>query len=241
MIVIIGTGHVFRISESVSFIIKNIWPDAVFVELDERRYKALTSENNAARQEDLSKLPKSYQKSAKYQEKMSAENDTQAGGELLAAIQMAKIVGAQVVCIDMDAERVMADMEKEMSFTEKVRYSWSIRTDGIFGSKKVDKVQKEFSADEKTYIEAMRKKYPTFVRKLIDERNEYMARKIMEEHSKYGSIVVVVGDAHVEGLSVLLPDLDIHKIRLADLLDPERLEKIKDAVWNDELGKKGNI
>jgi len=241
MIVIIGTGHIFRISEPISFIIKNVWPEALFIELDDKRYKALTADNkNTENKRDISDLPKSYQKSAKYQEKMSAQNDTQTGGELLAAIQMANIVGAEVICIDMDAEKVMADMEEEMSFREKFRYFWSMKTDNLFGKKKVEKVQRDFSADESAFIDDMRRKYPTFVRKLIDERNEYMSQRILEKYEKYDRIVIVVGDAHVEGLCALLPDLDIFKIRLVDLLDPERLEKVKDAVWNDELKMKAD-
>ena len=31
MITIIGTGHVFRLSEPIMFLIKHIWPQAVLV------------------------------------------------------------------------------------------------------------------------------------------------------------------------------------------------------------------
>ena len=41
MLLIIGTGHVFKIEEPISFIIKNSWPDAVLVELDEKRYQVM--------------------------------------------------------------------------------------------------------------------------------------------------------------------------------------------------------
>ncbi len=237
MIVMVGTGHVFRIAETLSFIIKNIWPDAVLVELDENRLSALTSTvpTSGVKATNSSDLPKSYLRSAKYQDKLSSKNDTQTGGELLAAIQTAKLIGSQIVCIDRDAQMVMREMEDEMSAWEKVRYSWSAHTDNFFGLRKLNKVQNDFFTNEEAYLNHMRKKYPTFVRKLIDERNDFMAARIKEEASKYESVVIVVGDAHVEGICKMIPELDIRKIRLIDLLDQERLEKVKDAVWNSTL------
>jgi pheromone shutdown protein TraB len=100
--------------------------------------------------------------------------------------------------------------------------------------KKVRKVHKDFSDNEVDYVEAMRKKYPTMVRKLIDERNEYMAKQISECYQRFSNMVVVVGDAHVEGICALLEDRDIRKIRLNDLLDPERMNKVRDMVWKGD-------
>lgn len=239
MITIIGTGHVFRIAEPVSFIIKNLWPQAVLVELDPKRYGALTSPAPPIppSEADMKALPKTYRRSAKYQNRMSRENETETGGELLAAINTANIVGAEVVCIDLDAEQSMKEMEDEMPFWESKRLSLSMASDNIFGMRKVDKTQSDFAQDEKGYLEEMRKKYPTFIRKLIDERDDHMAGRIREEAARFENIVVVVGDAHVEGICAKLGGLKVNKIRLADLLDSERLEKVKDAVWNGELGK----
>lgn len=234
MITMIGTGHVFRIADSVSFIIKNSWPEAVLVELDEKRYKALTDPKIADTSITSSKgVSKIYLKSAKYQDKMSEKNDTQTGGELLAAINTGKLVEADIICIDKDAEKVMKELWEEMSFMERRKYSFSIFTDNILGKKKIDKTQKEFSADENYYIEEMRKKYPTLVKKLIDERNEYMAKRIREASEKYKSMIIVVGDAHVEGLCKILNDIPVKKVRLAELLDKESLDKLKSQVWND--------
>lgn len=233
MIILLGTGHVFRIAESVTFIVKNSWPDALFIELDEGRLNALIGPPNPDT-EPRTDLPKSYLKSAEYQNKMSSKNDTQTGGEMYAAILVAQHAGARIVCIDRDAAAVMREMEEEMSLGEKIKYSMSSISDNLFGQRKVKKTQDQFSANEEEFINNMRKRYPTFIRKLIDERDEYMAKKIRENLKEDETTVIVVGDAHVEGLLKLLPDLDIKTIRLADLLDPERLEKVKDKVWNNK-------
>jgi Uncharacterized homolog of PrgY (pheromone shutdown protein) len=233
----IGTGHVFDIAEPVSFIIKHTWPEAVLVELDENRFNALMNSNGkkAGDPSDFSKdVPKIYRESARYQDKMSAENGVQTGSELLAAINSGRLLGAEIVCIDRDAEQVMRELEEEMTFMEKRKYSLSSFTDRLFGQKKVESTQNDFSANEEKYVENMRKRYPTLVRKLIDERNVFMADKIRAVLEKYNNVVVVVGDAHVEGLCKILDDHPIRKIRLIELMAKERMDEIRSQIWNDK-------
>lgn len=226
----IGTGHVFRIAEPVTFIVKNSWPDAVLVELDEKRYNSIMNCNNESK--DSSSSSKIYNRTAKYQNKMAAENNVQTGSELFAAIDTGKLLGAEIIYIDKDAEKVMSEFWNEMSFFERRKYSWSVHTDNLFGKKKIDKTLKDFSANEEEFIEGMRKKYPTMVRKLIDERNEFMAENIRKASEKYENIVVVVGDAHVEGICKILGDVEIKKIRLAELMDKDSMDNIRSQIWN---------
>ena len=87
MITIIGTGHVFKLAEPVSFIVKNTWPDAVLIELDVSRYNSLMkAQDEGVRPEDQREMSAIYRQTAKYQQRMSEEYDTQVGGEFLAAI-----------------------------------------------------------------------------------------------------------------------------------------------------------
>ncbi len=236
MIVIVGTGHVFNIADPVSFIVKNLWPRTVMLELDEQRYAAFTDDRQSSEAGEPPAAPRSYMRSARYQERMSQEQGSEAGAEFLAAIYTAKSLDADIVCIDREAMAVMAEMEAEMGIGERLRYRISSFTDGFRGRRRVDRVQRDFAADEAAYMESMRRRYPVLVRKLIDERDEHMAARIREGLPSEGNTVVIVGDAHVPGLCRLLADLRPCRIRLADLLDPQRLNRVKDAVWNDELG-----
>ena len=77
----------------------------------------------------------------------------------------------------------------------------------------------------------MRRKYPTLVRKLIDERNQHMAEQILEAAKTHSNMVVIVGDAHVEGICRLLGDAQVRKVRLADLMDRERMDRVRDMIW----------
>lgn len=248
MLTVIGTGHVFDIAETVSFIVRRCWPQAVCIELDEMRYHALTGDKealrkdleargidpDATREERLKKAPPVYRQSAKYQEKMSEENRSTAGADMLAAAGAAKSCDAQIFCIDRDAQQTMSKMWREMSRGERLRYRMSGISDRIFGQRKVQSTQEEYSKDQEAYIEGMRKKYPTLVRVLIDERNAYMADRIKEVMENHDRVVAVVGDGHVDGLLKLLPAEDRRVIRLKELMDPERVEELKKEYWESE-------
>ena len=236
MITIIGTGHVFRLSEPIMFLIKNIWPEAVLVELDYTRFKMLTGQQESGAQsvqvEDKSHWI--YRRAAKYQQKMAKEHGSDVGSELVTAALTGRQIGAEVAFIDTNATAVMNEMWEEMPFREKMRYSISTYTDGFRGKKRADSVVKEFGENEEAMIADMRRKYPTLVRKLIDERNASMAEQIRSYAGRYSKIVVVCGDAHVEGISKLLSDLEIKKIRLRDITDKQRLDKLRSEAWNHE-------
>jgi pheromone shutdown protein TraB len=230
MITMIGTGHVFKIAEQVSFVVRHTWPEAVLVELDEKRYSMLM--NDTGEKKATSNQSKLYRESAEYQNKISERNNTQPGGELLAAIVAGKLLGADIICIDKDAEQTMREVEEEMSLCERARYSTSSVTDKLLLKSRADASRRDFVTDDEEYIRRMRKKYPTLVQKLIDERNVYMSEQIREASEKYNSIVVIVGDAHVRGICDLLAGAEIDKIRLADMLNPESMNSIKSRIWN---------
>ncbi|MBQ7978493.1 MAG: TraB/GumN family protein [Candidatus Methanomethylophilaceae archaeon] len=239
MITIIGTGHVFNLAEPVSFIVKNTWPDAVLIELDKARYESMMNDFNGVKPQGEQKMSTIYASTAKYQQKMSEQSGSKLGSEFLAAVNTGKLVNAQIIPIDTDAMRVMNEMWDEMSAGERLRYRMSSFKDSFGGIKKVRTTHKRFSDNEEDYVENMRKRYPTLVRKLIDERNVYMADQINSLTGTYHNMVVVVGDAHVEGLCKLINDEHIRKIRLNDIMDRERFSKIRQMIWDGRESLEG--
>ena len=235
MITIIGTGHVFNLAEPVSFIVKHIWPDAVLIELDVSRYNALmdiqNGDSDGSSDKEMSAI---YRQNSKYQQKMSKQYGAQVGGEFLAAINTGKLAGAEIIPIDTNAMEVMNQMWEEMSASEKLRYKMSGIRDSLGGKRRVEQTQAAFAINEEEYLESMRRRYPTLVRKLIDERNAYMAEQINEISKRFTNMVVVVGDAHVEGICALLDEPKVRKVRLADMMDPERMKKVRSMVWDGE-------
>ena len=233
MITIIGTGHVFNISEQIMFFIKQIWPQAVLVELDGTRLNALESSTSVSEQKtEEEELPWIYRSSAKYQARMAKKYGTRTGNELLTAVQTGRLVGAEIGMIDMDVIKLTNEMWSEMSFWERTRYTLSTYRDRFGGKRRAEKAVEDLTENQDKTMESMRRRYPTLVRKLIDERNEYMIGQILPYTEKYDNIVVVVGDFHVEGIVKGLEGHEIRKIRLGDILNKDSLDKIKAEVWN---------
>ena len=228
MITIIGTGHIFNIAEPVTFIIKHSWPDAVLVELDESRFKAMTDPDAKT-----TEAPKAYKKAAEYQKKMAAENNTTTGSELIAAATVGRAMGADVFMIDVNAAEALQRMHDEMPFREKMRFKFSGIKDNLFSRKEtVEQTLEDFAADEERHINELRERFPTMIRIIVDERNEHMAKKINEAIGKYENIVIVVGDGHVEALVKLMNAEAVKKIRLRELMNKERMDAIRAELWN---------
>ena len=229
MITLVGTGHVFKIAEPVSFIVKNIWPDAVLVELDVPRYNALIRNDKPEPSRNTSRL---YRKMARYQKKVAEKNRSKPGAEFIAAIETGKMIGAAIEFIDVNASQTIDGALKEMSFRERMRFTFSLIGDRIRPGKNADKTILEFAENDDEYLNNIRKKYPTLIRKLIDERNVHMALKISEAAKRHPNIVVIIGDCHVEGISRLLEDDSVRKIRLKTLMDRESMNALKAELWS---------
>ena len=175
-----------------------------------------------------------YRQASKYQDRVAQAHGAKVGGEFLAAVNMGRLQGAEIIPIDTNAMQVMNEVWEEMSLSEKMRYRLSGIGDLFRGGASAEATQARFARDEDAYMADMRRRYPTLVRKLIDERNVYMAEQINKASEKYSNMVVVVGDGHVEGICALLTDPVIRKIRLADLLDKERMDSVRNMVYKGD-------
>ena len=235
MITLIGTGHVFRIAEPVAFIVKNIWPDAVLVELDESRYKMITNTSPDVADDDGD--GRAYRRLARYQRETAKEQGSRVGAEFIAAVETGRTIGAAIEFIDLNASETMDEVWNEMSFAERTRFSFSMFFDRFRSKKKAEDAVQEFADNEERYFESMRKRYPTLVRKLIDERNAHMAEKIKEAAERYDNVVAVVGDGHVNGISKLIEDgspgmRSIRMIRLKTLMGTEEMNALRAELWS---------
>jgi pheromone shutdown protein TraB len=231
MITLLGTGHVFRIAEPVSFIVKNIWPDAVLVELDVARYEALCAPVSAS-DGSWEGQNRVYRNMARYQRGVAEEQGTRVGAEFIAAVETGKMIGASIEFIDKDAAQTMSEAWAEMPFFERLRFNFSMFSDRFKGKRKADTAVEEFAENEEKYFSEMRRKYPTLVRKLIDERDAHMAGKIKNAASSFNNVIAVIGDGHVEGIASLLTGESIRKIRLKTLMDTERMNALRAELWS---------
>ncbi|RLF62536.1 MAG: hypothetical protein DRN16_01280 [Thermoplasmata archaeon] len=230
MITLVGTGHVFDLSSAISDLLYEKMPDVVCLELDEKRFQALKQHReNGVRGVDVS-LPVVYRFLAGFQEKMAEKYGTMVGNEMIAAEEFASLHNVGVELIDMDAEELLLKMWREMRLIEKIRFFVSGFTSLFVSKKDVERELEKFQGDYHGYIEEISKRFPTIRKVLIDDRNEYMARRLIGLNEKYEKIVAIVGDGHVEGLSKILKDnkVELEVIRLKDLL--ENMENRKNQI-----------
>ena len=204
---LVGTAHVSK--ESVELVKSEIeqWnPDIVAVELCESRFKAL-SENRRLDKESLLKVIKegkapliiAQSMLASEQRKLGITEDLQPGAELIEAISLAKEKDKQVALIDRDIQITLRRAWKKMKFREKLGLLWSL-------------VGEEDSADEfdikeilenkdlmTMMIDELKEVAPGAGSVLVDERDEFLAHKILQ-NSDSGKVLAVIGAGHLTGV-----------------------------------------
>ncbi|MEM0161167.1 MAG: TraB/GumN family protein [Thermoplasmata archaeon] len=225
MIIMIGVGHVFNISQKIDYIVTQENPDVIGIELDELRYQALLSPDKR-RSRGISIFTLLSVLQSHIAKSMGAE----LGGEMLAAANMAKKLDIPLAFLDMNIQ-VISQKLKELGFKEKSKLFFSIFLSFIPTRKKM-KIT-EFQSQESEILEIMHKQYPQLSKILIDDRNAYMSKSILDLSTKYNKIIVFVGDAHISGLKALVKPDKI--IRLAELLNTEYPNYTQKFVYHYKL------
>jgi len=221
MITLIGTGHVFDLTNALLSAFDTIAPDIVCVELDQQRYQAMILRQTEPERFEKARqdLPFVYRLLAEFQEDMAKQYGVHAGDEMLTAITYAQSHALPVAFIDTDAQKLFTTMWRTMPVTEKLRLILSGFTGFFVSRKRVEQELKNYQENFSTYLDEVGKHYPTITRVLIDERNQHMVSKLVELTQQYQRIVACIGDGHVPGISQLLQEKQIpfEAIRLRDL------------------------
>jgi len=213
-IVLVGVGHVFDIKSAVKGIIHQTRPEVVALELDAFRFNSLLSKERGKG----GPAPLVYRLLAKFQRDLAEQFGSEAGSEMLAAADAAGEIGARVALIDMEAATVFTRMTKAMSFREKTLMLVGAVMALFTRKATVEKELDRFMSNEDKFMAEIQKVYPSVVRVLIDERNEFMVRKLKEISSVSQLTVAVLGDGHVSGMTRMLSEFaEVDVWRLNDL------------------------
>jgi pheromone shutdown protein TraB len=238
MIVLIGVGHVFEIQENLKVEIVNAKPDVVCVELDAQRAQALLDAERRRRSEkstarERTEVPLIYNALAMIQQNLASKFDTTPGMEMLCAINVAKEANARIEFIDVDAVTIASRIWREMSFVERAKFIASLFFGFFVTRSSVQKSIDEFMNDEERVIQELSREFPTIKRILIDERNEYMAWRIIQTALEHERVVCVLGDGHIHGVSGILSQHGVsHQIiRLRQLLSKTNSEYTFTWAW----------
>ena len=237
-IILVGTAHVSKKSmEEVKETIEKFKPDIVAVELCKRRYQSLTDkdkwENTPVT--SLLKSNNAYFMLAQtflssIQRKLGKEYGVEPGAEMLTAIKEAEKHNSEIALIDRDISVTLKRAWKKMGFREKIKVTWEfIKAIVGYEEEEMDEIDLEKLMDQDLITELMEEFSeiaPTVVDVLIDERDKYIAKKILDS-SKKGRVVAVVGAGHVKGITAYLKKKELN----VDLAELEYVPKKKFNVF----------
>ena len=222
---LLGTAHVATASvEAVKQNIEEWEPDIVAVELCKGRHDALTQEKRLDREGLLKvikegKAPMVLLQSllAAEQRKLGLDEGQQPGAELLAAVEVANEAELRVELVDRDIQTTLRRAWNKMSFKEKFGLMWALLAEED-SNEELELEQMLADKDLLTSLmEELREVSPGAGSVLIDERDEFIARKISGIRSE-GKVLAVLGAGHLDGVSKLLEQkVEPSEERIADL------------------------
>ncbi|MEM2869866.1 MAG: TraB/GumN family protein [Thermoplasmata archaeon] len=215
-ILLVGTAHVSPESAAeVRGAIQEFRPDVVAVELCERRYRVL-KDKEAWESLPMTRLLKDRNAYAfiaqsflsAYQRRLGERLGAEPGAEMLEAIRAAEERGVKVVLADRDITITLKRAWKRMGLREKWRV---VRT--LFQLPFVEYEEGELDLKELMKEDALtammrelRELAPTVAEVLIEERDIYIARRIVEAASGGGKVLAVVGAGHLQGVKARIAE-----------------------------------
>ncbi|MFH1656970.1 MAG: TraB family protein [bacterium] len=193
-IILVGTAHISEESvELVTRIINEEKPEAVGVELCQKRYNTIFKKEIWENTKIIEIIKKGQTQLllanlliSSFQKRMGEELKIKPGAEMIQAVAVAKNLASQIVLIDRDIQITLKRAWGEMKFLEKIKFLY-ILLSGIIFPEEMDKelVEKIKEKDIMTQmIEELGKEIPSVKKVLIDERDIYIANKILAAPGK---------------------------------------------------------
>lgn len=229
-LIILGTAHVSKKSiEEVEEVILSEKPDAVAIELDQRRFLDLVkNQKHEISLVDVIKRGEAhlllFQLLLSYfQRKIGEKFGVRPGEEMLKAVECAEKVNADVLLIDRDITITFKRFWSSLSILEKLKLVFSLMF-GLFSREEID-VDRILEEDVlTTLLSEFQRVSPNAAKVLLDERDAFMAGNLMRASRKYGKIVAVVGAGHKKGIAEYL----LHK----EIPEPETLLEVKERRFS---------
>lgn len=207
-IILVGTAHISKESvELVKTVIEQEQPDCVCLELDDKRYQALTRKKRW-QSLDLKEIIKKKQLStlmvsllmSSYQKRLGDTLGVTPGAELLAGAETANKYHIPISLCDRDVRITLRRAWKSTSFIKK-GYLLSSLLASLFDKEEISE-EKLTELKQKDVLselmDEMGDTLPDLKRVLIDERDIFLVEKIKTSPGE--RIVAIVGAGHVEGM-----------------------------------------
>ncbi len=216
-VLLLGTAHVVPLRQAIQHHIFEFDADVVALELDQARLQGLLTPP-----EERDRGGFAYGLIARFQEKVADDLGGSVGDEMLAGREAAMLLGIPVALIDRPAQQTFRRLVREMGWWERVKLLGSVLGSLIPGKSMEEDLQRALEGDP-TLIEEVAEQFPTVKRVLIDERDQLMADRVARLAHEHGHVAVVVGDAHVPGMTDRL-DGKVDEVRSI------RVKQLKEGV-----------
>ena len=206
--VLVGTAHVSKESARLAkAVIEEERPDTVCVELCQSRYQAIRQKDRwqdtdivRVIREKKSFLLLSNLLLASFQKRIARQFDVKPGEEMIAAINTAESIGAQIQLADRDIRTTLSRTWRVMKFWSKIKLLFQLMLSlGELNEIKEEDIERMKQQDVlETLLSEVGKSLPELKAILIDERDQYLAEKIRTAPGN--KVVAVVGAGHIPGI-----------------------------------------
>jgi pheromone shutdown-related protein TraB len=205
---LVGTAHVSRQSVTdVRNAVEALRPDSICVELCASRHRALM-DPEGWRKMDIMRVIREKKTPfllaqlalSSFYRKLGDQLGIKPGADMAEGVRLAKETGAELVLADREVEITLKRTWRHLGLWEKLKMVGQLLM-GLVMSDKVDDELVE-SLKQKDQMEilmhAFADEFPQVKRRLIDERDVFLAQKIRQ--AKGQKILAVVGAGHVDGI-----------------------------------------
>ena len=210
---IIGTAHVSE--ESVNEVKDAIYeqqPDVVAIELDRGRYTKLKKQMLGIEEDDTISVTRIIKENkvglfltstllGYFQSKIGADVDVAPGSEMVGAIEASEDLQIPIALIDREINTTLQRALNKMSFMEKAKFAYGLIA-SILGfddeEDDIDIEELKNSENLDDLMEMFKDEAPSVYEVLVQERDAYLAGKLMQ--LPYDKVVAVVGAGHKPGI-----------------------------------------
>lgn len=227
---LVGTAHISKESvEDVRQSIQSLKPDAVCIELCQGRYNTLT-QKDAWQKMNIFKIVREKKAvllmaqliMGTFYRRLGEQLGVTPGAEMLEGVKQSQDIGAKLVLADRQIEITLKRVWGYLKFWDKFRLMSTLMVSVCVPEKidaeMIDKMKKQDQLE--TILAEFAEKFPEIKRRLIDERDVYLAQQI--RHAPGEKIVAVVGAGHTPGIT--------EHIQQDEPVD-ELLEMPKPSIW----------
>ena len=207
-ITLVGTAHVSKESiDEVEQTIKEIHPDCVGIELDEKRAESIQNPDKYS-QLDIVKVLKRNEGFlllanlilASFQRRMGLNTGVRPGDEMLAAMKTAQELNIPTAMVDRPIQITLKRAWAKNSFWGKCKLL-AMLISSAFSKEEIDATEIENlknNSEMDSMMTELSKEMPVIKEVLIDERDKYLASKIWASNGN--NIVAVLGAGHLPGV-----------------------------------------